>query len=223
MEENKNFLPYIITIFGTLKTESNEFDKMQEELRQTDFNYLISHADKICVEADIDELKRSKGELKEINPRGDARIEDIKLIEIVVTKKNIIEQDRNNLNGALKLLRKDVKNSQSKLKITFSKWDENHEIFEVEEIRNYVKELFEENQDLFYFLSDEADNSKKVLTCLSKLNEVKHEGDDKTIYNLQIPDEVIEKIMNSMMIAFDFDKEKAKEKVDNLFEIEWED
>lgn len=223
MENNKNFLPYIITIFGTLNTESNDLDKMQEELRQTNFNYLISHADRICVEADIDELKRSKGELKEINPHGTERLEDIKLIEIIVTKKNIIEQDRYNINGALKLLRKDIKNSQSKLKITFSKWDDKHEAFEVEEIRKYVQELFKENQDLFYFLTDEANNSKLVLSCLAKLKEVKNESDNKTTYDFQIPDDVIEKIMDSMMVAFEFDKTKAKEKADNLFEIEWEE
>lgn len=60
MEKNKNVLPYMITILGTIETESDEFEKMEEELLQTNKQYLISHADAIFIEADKEEFERIK-------------------------------------------------------------------------------------------------------------------------------------------------------------------
>lgn len=58
MDEIRNILPYTITIMGTLETESDEIKKMEQELLETNKEYLISHADEIFIEADKDELER---------------------------------------------------------------------------------------------------------------------------------------------------------------------
>lgn len=49
--KESNYIPYMITIFGTLKTESNDLEKQKEELFTTNRQYLISHADDIFLEA----------------------------------------------------------------------------------------------------------------------------------------------------------------------------
>jgi len=60
MKDNKNYIPYVITMYGTLNTESNEYDKQLEELYGTNIQYLISKADEKFVEPNKD-----KGEIED--------------------------------------------------------------------------------------------------------------------------------------------------------------
>lgn len=48
----ENYISYMITIFGTLKTETNDLEKQKQELFTTNKQYLISHADEIFLELD---------------------------------------------------------------------------------------------------------------------------------------------------------------------------
>lgn len=48
----ENYISYMITIFGTLKTETNDLEKQKQELFTTNKQYLISHADEIFLEVD---------------------------------------------------------------------------------------------------------------------------------------------------------------------------
>lgn len=58
MKQNKKVIPYIITIYGTLETETDNIEKMKEELNQTNIQFLISNSDSKFVEVNEDELNR---------------------------------------------------------------------------------------------------------------------------------------------------------------------
>lgn len=57
MKNKQKTIPYIITIYGTLNTDSDEFEKMKEELYDTNIQYLINKADSKFIEVDEEEMK----------------------------------------------------------------------------------------------------------------------------------------------------------------------
>lgn len=221
MEDNKNILPYMITILGTIETESDEFEKMEEELLQTNKQYLISHADAIFIEADKEEFERIKKNGKN-NVRISEKLKNVEVMRIKITKEEVLKLDIKRIDKVLAHLRKDIKNSQSKLSITFDEWDDTRNIYEIEAIRNYVSKVFKENTDLFYFLTEENYNSNKILACISTIKNIKEEN-SKTMYDHDIPQKIKEEIMKSIIIATDFDKKRATEKIEKLFISGWWD
>lgn len=224
MEENKNILPYIITVYGVLKTKSDDFNEMQEELRKVGPQSLISKADAVFVEADVEEYKRIKDNGNyNLKKRINVKLEEIRLIEVEVRKEKVTEQDIEGINKALINLRKNMKKSQNKLKITFTGWNNDCELFEREEIRNYVSKLFNENKDLFYFLTEEDNNSKEILACIADFKTVRQEGNSVVIRDFKVPDKITEEIIESIIVGTGYDEKKAKEKVGNLFANGWED
>lgn len=221
MEKNKNVLPYMITILGTIETESDEFEKMEEELLQTNKQYLISHADAIFIEADKEEFERIKKNGNN-NVKISEKLKNVEVIRIKITKEEVLKLDIKRIDKVLSHLRKDIKNSQSKLSITFDEWDDTRNIYEIEAIRNYVSKVFKENTDLFYFLTEENYNSNKILACISTIKNIKEEN-SKIMYDHDIPQKIKEEIMKSIIIATDFDKKRATEKIEKLFISGWWD
>ena len=195
---------------------------MEEELVQTNKEYLISHADAIFIEADKEEFERIRKNSNIVKNRISEKLEDINVIGIKITKVEVLKLDTKRIDKVLSQLRKDINNSQSKLRITFDGWEDSSNIYEVEEIRNYVRKVFKENTDLFYFLTEENCNSNKILACLSTIENIKEEN-SKKVYDHDIPKKITEEIMKSIIIATDFDEKRAKEKIDKLFITDWED
>lgn len=222
MKKNKNVLPYTITVIGTLETESDEFEKMEQELLETNKEYLISHADAIFIEADKDEFERIRKNDSNVKNRISEKLEDINRMVIKITKDEVLNLDIKRIDKVLSQLRKDVNNSQSKLSVIFDGWEDSKNIYQIEEIRRYVSKVFKENKDLFYFLTEENYNSNKILACISTIENIK-EDNSKLIYDHGISKKITEEIMKSIIIATDFDEKRAKEKIDKLFISGWED
>lgn len=224
MEENKNYLPYIITVYGVLETKADDFYEMQEELRMVGPQSLISKADAVFVEADVEEYKKIKenGDYN-LKKRINVKLEDIRLIEVEVSKEKVIAQDIEGINKALINLRKNIRKSQNKLKITFIGWNNDCELFERKEIRNYVSKLFNENKDLFYFLTEDDNNSKEILACIADFKAIRQEGKSIVIQDFKVPEKITEEIIESIIIGTGYNEKKAKEKVGNLFAKGWED
>ena len=57
MKKEKNTIPYIITIYGTVNMAKKDIEDIRQELNETDIQYLIKKADSKYVELDEDEFK----------------------------------------------------------------------------------------------------------------------------------------------------------------------
>ena len=85
-----------------------------------------------------------------------------------VNKSEVINKNTNTLNRVLKSLRKDLIKSYCKIMIIFDGYDnDQREIYEIKEIRDYVRKLFDENNDLFYFITKMGSLNKVILACIS--------------------------------------------------------
>lgn len=94
-----------------------------------------------------------------------------------ISKETIINKDITKVNELLKELRKDVKTNCNKLIMLFDGYDyDNREIYEIEEIREFVKKVFAENEDLFYFVSPLNHNCNIILACISDFEQIKVKG-----------------------------------------------
>lgn len=91
-----------------------------------------------------------------------------------ISQEKIINKDITNINRILKKLRKDVENSCGKLAILFEGYDfDNREIYEINEIREYITKVFSENEDLFYYLTSFDRNCNVILACISDYKQIK--------------------------------------------------
>ncbi len=115
-----------------------------------------------------------------MNENTDNLYSDMNFFDFIihsVTKKEVLKKDIFALNQILKSLRKDLIKSYGKAMIIFDGYDnDQREIYEIQEIREYVKKLFDENNDLFYFITKIGSLNKVILACISDFQQIKTKG-----------------------------------------------
>lgn len=132
-----------------------------------------------------------------------------------VNKSEVINKNTNTLNRVLKSLRKDLIKSYCKIMIIFDGYDnDQREIYEIREIRDYVRKLFDENNDLFYFITKMGSLNKVILACISDFQQIKTIGREDVIVGYEVSKEVKGKILNALSM---YPAKKVKELISYLF------
>lgn len=132
-----------------------------------------------------------------------------------VNKSEVIKKDTNTLNRVLKSLRKDLIKSYCKIMIIFDGYDnDQREIYEIREIRDYVRKLFDENNDLFYFITKMGSLNKVILACISDFQQIKTIGREDVIVGYEVSKEVKGKILNALSM---YPAKNVKELISYLF------
>lgn len=132
-----------------------------------------------------------------------------------VNKSEVIHKDTNALNQILKSLRKDLIKSYCKTMIIFDGYDnDQREIYEIREIRDYVRKLFDENNDLFYFITKMGSLNKVILACISDFQQIKAIGREDVIVGYEVSKEVKGKILNALSM---YPAKNVKELISYLF------
>ncbi len=140
------------------------------------------------------------------------------LIIYSVTKKEIQSQSIERINKSISVLRENLKNSCGKLMVIFDGYNQDsREIYEIDEIRNYVSKLFNNNQDLFYYLTNISQNSKLMLACMGDIKQIKRK--DSSIVSLAYkPSQIIEKkVIAGVLECVNGDIEQTIRILKNLF------
>lgn len=95
-------------------------------------------------------------------------------LHLSISKSEVQRKDYTKLNKVLRVFNKYANLSCGKLYLTFEGYINNPlEIYEIDEIRTYVQELFEKEPNLFYFLSPMAENNFIIMRCFFENNRVK--------------------------------------------------
>lgn len=151
-------------------------------------------------------------------------LSDLDLIFCSISKRKIINKDVEHINTILAHLRSNSSKSKQKLMITFEGYDnDQREVYEIKEIRRYVRKIFDHNQDLFYFLTEVMTNNKIILACLGIPKYMKRVGDISVKLGYDVDDKTRRKIMFGVITASKNDEKDAKEIVAKLFNYEsWE-
>lgn len=112
-----------------------------------------------------------------------------------ITKEQVLNKDFTKLSEFIDKLYFAIDNSdlKEKVKITFIDYEEDpRQIYEIPEIRDYIKELLKENFILFYMLS----NDSRILFFLSCVSvNIEEEDDNKAVVKCEINEFMIVTIM----------------------------
>lgn len=150
--------------------------------------------------------------------RINENLSDLDLIFHSVSKEKVVKKEIDATNLILEHLRKNSDKSRKKLMITFDGYDnDKREVYEIDEIKKYVAKVFEQNHDLFYYLTSLANNDSILLACLGDLSNIRFDNYNKTMLKIDTPDEIRRKIISGVLDASKLDEKVAKEIIKNLF------
>lgn len=136
----------------------------------------------------------------------------------VVSKEEVVKRDTRKFSNKIKELQKEGTESKSKLYVVFEGFN-TAEIFEVPEIRTYVKKLYKKHPYFIYFLDDALKNDFLLLTCLAKVNKVVRENNEVVDIDMTISDTMKLEIINAVLYYCFYDGEtfeSLEEKLDVL-------
>lgn len=136
-----------------------------------------------------------------------------------ITKEEIETQDTERINQVIKILRVDLKHSYNTLMTLFEGCKEDtREIYEIQEIRNYVRKMLNENKDLFYYLTNIDNCNKILLTCMADFKFTKKKNDIIIKVKYSIADELREEIIDGIKSCIKNDKEMLKKAIERTFD-----
>ena len=114
-------------------------------------------------------------------------IEQVKENDILfyaVSKREILNNDFNRIRKSLEILKEAGKDAKGKLFLTFDGYDnDKREIYMIPEIRNFVKNVWDDYKFLFYFLTSFDNNRAIIFACLNDFKAIKNH---KLWKNLQL-------------------------------------
>lgn len=114
-----------------------------------------------------------------INNKSDVKHCD--LILYSVSKREITNRDFTRLRRNLNILKEAGKDSKGKLLLTFDGYDnDSREIYMIDEIRDYIKTIWEEYKYLFYFLTAIDNNRALIFACLNDFEAMQLIQENKT-------------------------------------------
>lgn len=135
-----------------------------------------------------------------------------------VTKEEVIKQDIKRINEYLRKLRMDLINSCGKMMIMFDGYDnDTREIYEIEEIRKYISKLFNQNKDLFYYLTTIDQNNKLILTCLSNFRQIRIENCDIVTLEIGTEESINNQIIQGVLSCANNNIVNVNKVLENLF------
>lgn len=143
------------------------------------------------------------------------------MISFCVDKYEVENMDFDRMEETLEVLQNCGVKSRGKIEITFSGYElSSLEIFEINDIRRYVEEVFRRHNNLFYFLSGDMSKNQYILFCLITTEKIRS---DIRSYDLEVDCNkdrnkvVIEDIINGFIeYADDLDDDASYELLESL-------
>lgn len=114
------------------------------------------------------------------------QIKESNIVAFAISSNEVKNIDFRRLDMLIKNFEKCKKKGKQKLMLTFSGYEYiSDEIYEIKEIRNYVKKMFNKYPHIFYFLTPFYFNNKIILCCISNV-EMFYSGQRKDLSTIFI-------------------------------------
>lgn len=128
------------------------------------------------------------------------QVKKAELFFFSVSKKEVINKDYKRIINSLDILKEAGKEAKSKLFLVFDGYDnDKREIYEIPEIRDFVKYIYENYKYLFYFLTTLNNNRSIIYACISNL-EIIHKRNSPIVGFRIIPNKkIMQEITNAML------------------------
>ena len=133
--------------------------------------------------------------LKNIN-----EVKNADIIFFSVSKRELLNKDYTRIENNIKILNEAGKLAKGKMMLTFDGFDfDKREIYEIPEVRDYVKNIWNRCKHIFYFLTGLDNNRAIIFACLNdykcfyRIND--KEKQLHIIYNKEIKDKTIDEMI----------------------------
>lgn len=121
------------------------------------------------------------------------------LLIYVISKSEVINNNFDKIKRSIAILNKAKKWAKCKIMLTFDEYeDDQREIYEIPEIRKYVKKIWEECNHIFYFLTTIEHNNSVIYACINDFESVKINGINKTALHILENEKIRKNTIESM-------------------------
>ena len=128
------------------------------------------------------------------------QVKKAELLFYSVSKREVTNKDYKRIINSLDILKEAGKEAKSKLFLVFDGYEnDKREIYEIPEIRDFVKYIYDKYKYLFYFLTTLDNNRSIIYACISNL-EIIHTNNSHTIGFRIIPNKkIMQETANAML------------------------
>lgn len=134
-------------------------------------------------------------DLKNIND-----VKNSQLILFSVSKREILTKDYTRIEKSIQILNNAGKFAKGKIMLTFDGFDtDKREIYEIPEIREYVKNIWNKCKHIFYFLTALDNNRAIIFACINDFECFHRIGEIKTELHIINNQEIKEKTIDAMV------------------------
>ena len=131
-----------------------------------------------------------------------SQVKKASLLVYSVSKREVMNKDYKRIISSLDILKKAGKESKRKLCLSFDGYDnDKREIYEIPEIREFVKYIYDNYKYLFYFLTLIDNNRNVIYACINDL-EVIHRNDEYNVKYRIIPNQKIKQDTVNAMLEY---------------------
>ena len=133
--------------------------------------------------------------LKNIN-----EVKNADIIFFSVSKRELLNKDYTRSENNIKILNEAGKLAKGKMMLTFDGFDfDKREIYEIPEIREYVKNVWDKCKHIFYFLTALDNNRSIIFACLNNFECFSRIGDIRRQLHIIFDEEIKNETIDGML------------------------
>lgn len=133
--------------------------------------------------------------LKNIN-----EVKNADIIFFSVSKRELLNKDYTRIENNIKILNEAGKLAKEKMMLTFDGFDfDKREIYEIPEIREYVKNVWDKCKHIFYFLTALDNNRSIIFACLNNFECFSRIGDIRRQLHIIFDEEIKNETIDGML------------------------
>lgn len=133
--------------------------------------------------------------LKNIN-----EVKNADIIFFSVSKRELLNKDYTRIEKNIKILNEAGKLAKGKMMLTFDGFDfDRREIYEIPEIREYVKNVWDKCKHIFYFLTALDNNRSIIFACLNNFECFSRIGDIRRQLHIIFDEEIKIETIDGML------------------------
>ena len=133
--------------------------------------------------------------LKNIN-----EVKNADIIFFSVSKRELLNKDYTRIENNIKILNEAGKLAKRKMMLTFDGFDfDKREIYEIPEIREYVKNVWDKCKHIFYFLTALDNNRSIIFACLNNFECFSRIGDIRRQLHIIFDEEIKNETIDGML------------------------
>ena len=128
------------------------------------------------------------------------QVKEANLFFFSVSKKEVTNKDYKRIINSLEILKEAGREAKRKLFLVFDGYnDDKREIYEIPEIRDFVKDIYNKYKYLFYFLTTLDNNRSIIYACINNIEIIHNNNNPIVKFRIILNKEIERETTNAML------------------------